>query len=232
MNTLHERLTHSTFPLPLGEVHALVGGAVNARPLLFLHGFPDHPPTAVPFLEHLAQTHRVVAPWLRGYAPSPIVGPYDLDTLAADAIALIDRLGGQVDLVGHDWGGAITYTVCAAAPSHVRRAVTLAIPHPATFIRSLAHSKQWKKSWYMGLFQLPGADYLVRRRELALIDRLWRAWSPSFTLNSARRDELHACLKRSLPAREGSRPDLRARRPLVAVALRMRQVRGTARTCR
>src|SRR4029450_6334117 len=70
MNKPHERLTRSTFSLPLGEVHALVGGAVNARPLLFLHGFPDHPPTAVPFLEHLAETHRVVAPWLRGYAPS------------------------------------------------------------------------------------------------------------------------------------------------------------------
>ncbi len=94
----------------------------------------------------------------------------------------------------------ITYTVCAAAPSHVRRAVTLAIPHPATFLRSLASSKQWKKSWYMVMFQLPGADYLVRRRRLALIDRLWRAWSPSFTLDSARRDELHACLERSLPA--------------------------------
>ena len=87
--------------------------------------------------------------------------------------------------------------MCAAAPSHVRRAVTLAIPHPATF---LASSKQCKKSWYMAVFQLPGADYLVRRRELALIDRLWRAWSPSFTLDSARRDELHACLERSLPA--------------------------------
>ena len=62
MNTPHERLTRTTFSLPLGEVHALVGGAVNARPLLFLHGFPDHPPTAVPFLEHLAETHRVVAP--------------------------------------------------------------------------------------------------------------------------------------------------------------------------
>jgi pimeloyl-ACP methyl ester carboxylesterase len=200
LSTPHERLIRTTFSLPFGEVHALVGGAVNARPLLFLHGFPDHPPTAVPFLEHLAETHRVVAPWLRGYAPSPIVGPYDLDTLAADALALIDRLGDQVDLVGHDWGGEITYTVCAAAPSHVRRAVTLAIPHPATLLRSLANSKQWKKSWYMGLFQLPGAGYLVRRRELALIDRLWRAWSPSFTLDSARRDELHACLKRSLPA--------------------------------
>src|SRR6266700_2815642 len=114
MSTPHEKLIRTTFALPLGEVHALVGGAVSARPLLFLHGFPDHPPTAVPFLEHLAETHRVVAPWLRGYAPSPIVGPYDLDTLAADALALIDRLGGQVDLVGHDWGGEITYTVCAA----------------------------------------------------------------------------------------------------------------------
>jgi hypothetical protein len=50
MNTPHERLTRTTFSLPLGEVHALVGGAVSARPLLFLHGFPDHPPTAVPFL--------------------------------------------------------------------------------------------------------------------------------------------------------------------------------------
>ena len=108
MSTPHEKLIRTTFSLTLGEVHALVGGAVNARPLLFLHGFPDHPPTAVPFLEHLAETHRVVAPWLRGYAPSPIVGPYDLDTLAADALALIDRLGDQVDLVGHDWGGEIT----------------------------------------------------------------------------------------------------------------------------
>src|SRR5439155_9412688 len=73
MNTPHERLIRTTFSVPFGEAHALVGGAVNARPLLFLHGFPDHPPTAVPFLEHLAETHRVVAPWLRGYAPSPII---------------------------------------------------------------------------------------------------------------------------------------------------------------
>jgi hypothetical protein len=35
MNTPYERLTRTTFSLPLGEVHALVVGAVNARPLLF-----------------------------------------------------------------------------------------------------------------------------------------------------------------------------------------------------
>ena len=40
MNTPHERLTRTKFLLPLGEVNALLGGAVNERPLLFLHGFP------------------------------------------------------------------------------------------------------------------------------------------------------------------------------------------------
>src|SRR4051794_38141429 len=137
MSTPHEKLIRTTFAMPLGEVHALVGGAVSARPLLFLHGFPDHPPTAVPFLEHLAETHRVVAPWLRGYAPSPIVGPYDLDTLAADALALIDRLGGQVDLVGHDWGGEITYTVCAVARASRGHARDSAPGHPHTLARPL-----------------------------------------------------------------------------------------------
>src|SRR5213075_953765 len=141
MSTPHERLIRTTFSLPFGEGHALVGGAVNARPLLFLHGFPDHPPTAVPFLEHLAETQRVVAPWLRGYAPSPIVGPYDLDTLASDALALIDRLDGQVDLVGHDWGGMITYTVCAAAPrTSVARSRSRSRTRPPSCARSPTRS--------------------------------------------------------------------------------------------
>lgn len=193
-------LDRATFALPVGEVHALVGGDRAARPLVYLHGFPDHPPTATPFLEELAQTHRVVAPWLRGYAPSPRTGPYDVETLAADARALIDQLGGEADVVGHDWGGAITYTLCTHSPARVRRAVTLAIPHPGTFLRSLAYSKQWKRSWYMGLFQLPGAGFLATARDLALIDRLWRDWSPSFTLDPARRADLHACLAQSMPA--------------------------------
>ncbi|CAN5852631.1 alpha/beta hydrolase [soil metagenome] len=193
-------LSRATFELPVGTVHALVGGDSTAPPLVFLHGFPDHPPTATRFLEQLARTHRVVAPWLRGYAPSPRVGPYDLDTLAADALALIDQVGGPVDLVGHDWGAVITYAVCSQAATKVRRAVTLAIPHPATFLRSLAYSQQWRKSWYMALFQLPGAGYLAKARDLALIDRLWRAWSPGFALDPAHREELHACLAASLPA--------------------------------
>ena len=189
--------------LPRGDFHALAWGDPAAPPLLWLHGFPDHPPTAAPFLARLGRARRVIAPWLRGYAPSPLGGPYDLDTLAADAAALLERIagaGGPPDMIGHDWGAAIAYHVCATAPGLIRRAVTLALPHPFTFLRALRRPSQLRRSWYMLLFQAPGAGHLARARDLALIDRLWRAWSPRFSLDEARRAELHACLAASLPA--------------------------------
>lgn len=165
---------------------------------MFLHGFPDHPPTAADFLARLDR--RVIAPWLRGYAPSPLAGPFDVETHARDVIALIDRIGGPVDLVGHDWGAVITYTVCMRAPDRVRRAVTLACPHPRTFVRMAHTPAQLRRSWYMAVFQLPFAARFAAARELALIDRLWRTWSPGFTLDATRRRALHACLAASWPA--------------------------------
>jgi pimeloyl-ACP methyl ester carboxylesterase len=191
-----------SYTLPAGTFHALELGPATAPPVLWLHGFPDHPPTALPFLEHLTRTRRVIAPWLRGYAPSPLEGPFDLDTLGADVIAMIDHisLGSPIDVVGHDWGAAITYAVCAAAAGRVRRAVTLAVPHPLTLLRNLRAPAQMRRSWYMALFQIPGSERLVRTNDFAMIDHLWRMWSPNFVLDDARRTALHTCLASSLPA--------------------------------
>jgi pimeloyl-ACP methyl ester carboxylesterase len=189
--------------LPRGAFHALAWGDPAAPPLVWLHGFPDHPPTAAPLLARLARTRRVIAPWLRGYAPSPQGGPFDLETLAADAVAILSHVagtGGRADMIGHDWGAVITYAVCATAPERVRRAIAMAVPHPLAFLRAMQRPAQLRRSWYMLLFQLPGAERLVRARDLALIDRLWRAWSPGFSLDEERRAELHACLAASLPA--------------------------------
>lgn len=190
--------------LDLGErgvFHAIELGPRDAPPLLWLHGFPDHPPTAVPFLEHLTRTHRVIAPWLRGYAPSPMEGPYTIEALAADVLAMIDRISpdAPIDLVGHDWGAALTYAACASEPRRVRRAVTLALPHPLTFLHALQTTAQMRRSWYIGLFQIRGADRLARANDLALIDHLWKTWSPGLTLDEPRRRALHACLAQSLP---------------------------------
>jgi pimeloyl-ACP methyl ester carboxylesterase len=76
---------HVTFDLPHGTFHALQGGDPDGQPTIVLHGFPDHPPTAKPFLAELGRRGRhVVAPWLRGYAPSPTAGPFDFAALTSD----------------------------------------------------------------------------------------------------------------------------------------------------
>ncbi|MEU2916514.1 alpha/beta fold hydrolase [Streptomyces massasporeus] len=52
----------------------------------------------------------------------------------------------------------------------------------------------------MRLFQLPGSGWMVTARDLALIDRLWRRWSPSLSLDPALQAELHEHLRESMPA--------------------------------
>jgi len=224
--------------MQLGELRSLIRGS-HGSPVVYLHGFPDHPPSARPFLDALvARGHRVAAPWLRGYAPSPLAGPYDLDTLARDVLRAIDAWcpGEPVGLVGHDWGAAITYRACQLAPHRIRRAVTLALPHPLTFLARLRSATQLRHSWYMALFQLPGAGHLVGARDLALVDRLWRAWSPGFVLDDHRRAELHACLARSLPAPLGYyRAMFRSPRAILRAGLRIEvpvlQVHGAGDGC-
>ena len=193
---------HVTFDLPHGTFHALQGGDPDGQPTLVLHGFPDHPPTAAPFLAELGRRgRRVVAPWLRGYAPSPTAGPFDFAALTSDVLALIDRWspGRAVELVGHDWGALITYDACVTAPERIERAVTLAVPHPLTFL-SRPRPAQLRRSWYMGLFQLPGSGWLATARDLALIDHFWRRWSPGLSLDPALQAELHEHLRASMPA--------------------------------
>lgn len=195
-------LTAQAYDLEHGTFHALSGGDPEGEPLVYLHGFPDHPPTAVAFLDELGRHgRRVLAPWLRGYAPSPTRGPYDLDSVLGDVVELIDRWAGRpVDLVGHDWGAVLTYLAGVSAADRVRSAVTLAVPHPLGFLRRLRSPRQLRRSWYMGLFQLPGAGRLVAARDLALLDRLWESWSPGFELDPDRRADLRACLDASMPA--------------------------------
>ena len=190
------------FELASGTYHALEIGD-GPRRVVFLHGFPDHPPAALPFLEALAaRGFRVLAPWLPGYAPSPTTGPMTRDRIARDLLSLINSWSpdAPVDLVGHDWGAVMTYVLCAMEPSRIRRAVTMAVPHPRTFMRQIRTAAQLRASWYMMLFQLPGAGHLVAARDFALVDRLWRDWSPSFRLPDEDRRALHACLARSMPA--------------------------------
>jgi pimeloyl-ACP methyl ester carboxylesterase len=127
--------------------------------VVLLHGFPETHRSwdlQVPFL--VAQGFRVIAPDLRGYGESerPRSG-YDLSTLVADVVGLCREVSPEpVRLVGHDWGGALTWLVAERHPELVTHTVVIACAHPALLERALlTDSQQLRKSWYMLFFQLP-----------------------------------------------------------------------------
>jgi pimeloyl-ACP methyl ester carboxylesterase len=151
---------------------------------LCLHGFPDSAWTWRHLLPGLAAAgFRAVAPWLRGYAPTdlPADGDYRIDTLAADANALHEALGGSEDavLVGHDWGAMASYVAAADEPERWRRVATLAVPPPKTAGAAFMNYRQLKRSFYIFLFQTDLAA-IVGMDDLAFIDGLWADWSPGY----------------------------------------------------
>lgn len=161
------------------------------RPLaLLLHGFPDHHRTwrlQIPAL--VAAGYRVIAPLLRGYEPrsQPIDDDYHVVRLVEDVLGFIDSLGSlRVHLVGHDWGAVVGYAVAAAAPERLLSLTTVAVPPlrrvgaRPQLLRLLP--RQLRNSWYVLFFQLRVlSDLALRRDDFALIDRLWRAWSPGWS---------------------------------------------------
>jgi pimeloyl-ACP methyl ester carboxylesterase len=152
---------------------------------LLLHGFPDSAWTFHRLLPALAQAgFRAVAPWTRGYAPTevPPDGDYRVATLAADANALHEALGGGADavLVGHDWGAITAYGAAALEPDRWRRVVTMAVPPPAVASAAFFDYPQLKKSFYVYLFQTDLAELVAGADDLAFLDNLWHDWSPSY----------------------------------------------------
>ena len=156
--------------------------------VLLLHGFPDTADTWSHQMQAIAGAgYRVVAPFLRGYTPTeiPLNGYYDKATLASDVAALIDGLGGgaPVHLVGQDWGAITTYAVLAAYPELVRRAVVMAVPHPAEVNKSLLLPKHVQRSFHWWFFQLPHLpEKALAENDFAFIDYLWDYWtSPGYS---------------------------------------------------
>ena len=156
--------------------------------VILLHGFPDTAHTWSHQMPALAAAgYRVVAPFLRGYPPTDIAqnGYYDKASLASDVVALIGALSGgaPVHLVGQDWGAIITYAVLAAHPELVRRAVVMAVPHPAEVNKSLLLPQHVQRSFHWWFFQLPHLpEKALAENDFAFIDYLWTYWtSPGYS---------------------------------------------------
>lgn len=172
---------------------------------LLLHGFPDTPfgwRGLMPLLA--ARGYHAVAPWMRGYDPSPLSGPFHVDRIADDAITLVEALSPRrpARIVGHDWGALATWAALAKAPERFSHAVIASVPHPQALLPNfVAHPGQFRRSWYMGFFQLGRwAERVVAADDFAWVHRLWSTWSPGFRPPDDYVAELERCLAASLPA--------------------------------
>jgi pimeloyl-ACP methyl ester carboxylesterase len=173
----------------------------DGPPVLLFHGFPDLPTTFAPLALRLREAgYRTVSPWLRGFRPSEPRAFYDVGSLVADAIGLVEHLELEhLHVVGHDWGADIAYGLSGARPELVASTVALAVPHSCALGPNRRGSfEQLRLSFYMWLFQLEGlAEEVVRRDDCDFITKLWTEWSPGWDppanhLSSVRETFQHA----------------------------------------
>jgi pimeloyl-ACP methyl ester carboxylesterase len=118
---------------------------------------------------------RVVAFDQRGYSPRARPtgrDAYRMDELVGDVLALIDELGvPRVHLVGHDWGGAVAWTLAERHPERLRSLTVVSTPHHRALAWAMRHGDQARRSWYMAAFCIPALPELVLRRRLGAVLR-------------------------------------------------------------
>ena len=173
----------------------------NGPLVILLHGFPDTAHTWSHQMQPLVDAgYRVVAPFMRGYAPTEIPqnSYYDKATLVNDVAGLIGSLGSgkPVHLVGQDWGAITTYAVLAAYPELVRRSVVMAVPHPAEVSKSLLLPRHVQRSFHWWFFQLPHLpEKALAENDFAFIDYLWDYWTSAGYRDAAHIDSIKQMLK-------------------------------------
>jgi pimeloyl-ACP methyl ester carboxylesterase len=137
-------------------------GPEDGRPVLLLHGFPQTS------LSWAAVTTRLTEAGLRTYAPDQLgyspgarpgeVEAYSLQNLAQVTADLMTALAiPRADVVGHDWGANVAWTLGAWHPDRVRSLTAVSVPHPAAYTAAFrADPEQKERSAYIRLFWQAG----------------------------------------------------------------------------
>jgi pimeloyl-ACP methyl ester carboxylesterase len=140
--------------------------------VVMIHGFPDFWYTWRHQMDALSGQFQVAALDLRGYNLSDKPAGeenYDMRLLLGDVAAVIKHLGREkAIIVGHDWGGAISWQFAFNLPQMVEKLVILNLPHPNGLSRELAtNPKQQESSAYARNFQKPDSHKALTAERLA-----------------------------------------------------------------
>ncbi len=143
------------------RLHVVQAGPQSGTPVVLLHGFPEFYYGWRKQIPALAEAGcRVIVPDQRGYNLSDKpkgVKAYRVQTLVDDILGLIEALDYEkVNLVGHDWGAVVAWTLAHQHPERLHKLGILNVPHPVVMKRFMMRDlEQMRRSWYVFSFQLP-----------------------------------------------------------------------------
>lgn len=125
--------------------------------VVMIHGFPDFWYSWRDQMAGLKDNFKVVAIDQRGYNLSDKPEGqenYNMRYLVSDVAAVIRHFGAEkATIVGHDWGGVVSWQFAFALPQMVDKLVILNLPHPNGMGRELAsNTEQQANSSYARTF--------------------------------------------------------------------------------
>lgn len=128
------------FEIPLGAFtfRARRAGPTDGRPVILLHGVPETSLCWEAQLKALGDAgHHAVAFDQRGYSPgarSEDLAEFTMDKLVGDVLGIADLLGfEQFDVVGHDMGAGVAWTLAGRHSERVSTLTSISIPNMNAF---------------------------------------------------------------------------------------------------
>lgn len=163
---------------------ACSGPAVQAPPLVLVHGFTGHRDDFIGVMPELARHRRVIAPDLRGHGDShspTSVSEYSFDHVVKDLLGLLEHLGiPRCDLLGHSMGGMVSLRFALAHPERIRSLIFLCSgPEVPTTLDREAFEKAAAIAEEHGMETLRKLSDAVIRERPSSIRESWgeRFWS-------------------------------------------------------
>ena len=151
------------------KLHTMIIG--SGEPLMLLHGFPDFWYGWKHVILGLKDEFKLIVPDTRGINLSDkpeAVENYTSDMLVEDIKILSEKLNlGKFTLIGHDWGGAISWAFASKYPTLLKKLVVLDAPHPKVFRKKLQNNaKQRRSSGYMFELLKPGGEQSLLKNDM------------------------------------------------------------------
>lgn len=158
----------------------------NRTVLLLLHGFLDFWYIWNNLIPALGEDFCVIAPDLRGYGNTTRpndTAEYLMTKLVDDVKGLVEvfsrNKSRKVVLVGHDWGGMISFCFATMHEKMIDKMIIINGMHPRAFTKQLFRSvKQMRMSWYQLPFRRPVVpeEYLILN-DFAFLDKVHKAFT-------------------------------------------------------